>query len=107
MIDDEIYALADELRKSASIPDPAATYDASETIQLDGQSVHSQEAIPLKRRAVIRPVDLARLDENSDGSEMRDSIDNAFSELDQTQPAPPRPRSVTETEIENIFREES
>ena len=98
-IDSKIDALSAELRDSLAVPEPEAETDRrSETIQLD--EVVSQSALPLQRRASVRPVDLARVEESNVDELNRENIDSAFSQLDQAPPS--NPRQTPESEIDDL-----
>lgn len=99
-IDSKIDALSAELRDSLAVPEPEAETGRirSETIQLD--EVVSQSALPLQRRASVRPVDLARVEESNVDELNRENIDSAFSQLDQAPPS--NPRQTPESEIDDL-----
>ena len=111
LIDSKIEALSEELKNTEAIPQSDSTSERvpSETIQLDGQSVLPQSAIPLQRRSsVVRPVDIAKADESveDDPEPKPENIDSAFSQLEPPQPETPDSKSTLESGIQSIFRDE-
>ncbi len=113
-INSKIEALEEELATGSNTSVPVRVQ--SETIQLDdSQTMPNESSLQLQRRtSVIRPVDLARVNESpdveivseeaaDDSDELsRETIDSAFSQLE-----PPQPKTPSEDDIQNIFREDT
>jgi uncharacterized protein involved in exopolysaccharide biosynthesis len=117
-INSKIDELAEELATGSNTEVPARTQ--TETIQLDDSQTMLNESLTLQRRtSVVRPVDLARVDEkvdveivtsentDQDNEELsRETIDSAFSQLEPAQPNAPTSEIASEDD-QDIFREDN